>query len=137
MKKATFFKLTIVFLISLLSVSFINLGKQHDAKLVGIWKGFEKDKQIEGVEKHWILQKFKNGTYVIMFTTKQDCEIETFTENGEWWTQDGIYYEKAKESKTTDSYKYSIENPQVVSYKSIELQGEKNDTYTFTDYKLE
>ena len=32
---------------------------------------FEVEKQYEGVEKHWIVQRFANGTYVIMFTTKQ------------------------------------------------------------------
>ncbi len=120
-----------------MSFGFLPEKKQHDSRLVGVWKGFEKDKQIDGVEKHWILQKFKDGTYVIMFTTKENCEIETFTEKGEWWTSDGKYYEKSESSKHIDVYNYVVEHPEVVSYKSIELLGKIDDTYVFTDYKLD
>jgi len=137
MKKA--FLIIPIFLVTLsFSIfSFTSGDKQYDSKLVGIWKGFEVEKQIEGVEKHWIQQRFKNGTYVIMFTSKQDCEIETLTEKGKWWTKDGKFYELSNNSKNIDIYNYEVKNPQVVEFKSIQLSGEKNDTYIFSDYRME
>ena len=117
---------------------FLADNKEHDAKLVGIWKGFEKDRQVEGVEKHWILQRFDSGKYVIIFTTKQDCEVETFSEKGEWWTNDGKFYEKSNESKNpADVYSYEVSNKTAVNFKSIELNGVKRSDYNFTDHKVE
>lgn len=119
--------------------SFLANSKEHDKQLVGIWKGFEKDKQIEGVEKHWILQRFENGKYVIMFTTKENCEVETFFEKGVWWTKDGKFYEKNEsyDESDIDVYHYEVVDKIVVNYKSIELNGEKKDDYNFTDYKID
>lgn len=125
------FKFIIVsFVILLLSSSFIS-ETENDKNLVGIWKGFEKDKQIEGVEKHWIVQRFSNGKYVIMFTTKQGCEIETFTEKGKWWTKGDTFFEKQEDNETIESYKYSIKENLVIHFKSL------NNTYEFDDYRLE
>jgi hypothetical protein len=111
--------------------------KEHDKQLVGVWKGFEKDKQIEGVEKHWILQRYENGKYVIMFTIKQDCEVETFQESGSWWTKDGKFYETNGENKDIDVYQYEVKDKIVVDFKSIELNGEKRTDYHFSDYKID
>lgn len=122
--------------IAALFFSFSSNSKSNDSKLVGIWKGFEKDKQIEGIEKHWIQQRFKNGTYVIMFTTKEDCEVETFTEKGKWWTENGKFYENSGENSETDIYYYNVKNDEEVEFKSIKLTGKDNDTYVFSDYKL-
>ncbi|MBP1223981.1 hypothetical protein [Flavobacterium sp. 1355] len=125
-----------VLLLSILFFSFSTETKEQDSKLIGVWKGFEVEKQIDGVEKHWIQQRFENGTYVIMFTTKQDCEIETFTEKGKWWTEKGKFYELSSNAKNPEIYNYEIKNEEVVEFKSIKLSGEKNDTYTFSDYKI-
>ncbi len=117
--------------------SFLLGEKEHDAQLVGVWKGFEKDQETEGVEKHWILHRYDDGKYVIMFTVKDGCEVETFFENGEWWTKDGKFYEKSKESKFTDQYSYEIKDKTVVKYKSLELNGAKKTDYNFSDFKLD
>lgn len=138
MKKVSpFFKIItlIVMVISIFSFSIDK--KENDAKLVGIWKGFEKDAQIEGIEKHWIQQRFADGTYVIMFTTKEDCEVQTFTEKGKWWTEDGKFYEEASSTKDIDIYSYKVNGEESVEFKSIKLVGKNNDTYTFSDYKLD
>lgn len=116
--------------------SFLIENKEHDKQLFGVWKGFEKDREQEGLEKHWILQRFDNGKYVIMFTTKQDCDIETFSEKGEWWTQDGKFYEKSEESKTADTYSYEVRD-KTVNFKSVELNGKARNDYNFTDYKVD
>ena len=72
-----------------------------------------------------------------MFTSKQDCEITTFTEKGKWWTKDGEFFEQSTSSKDIDIYKYTVDNPMVVNFKSVVLLGKKDDTYVFSDYKMD
>jgi hypothetical protein len=136
-KISPFFRIVALVVFSILIFSFSNYKKEQDDKLIGIWKGFEKDGQIEGVEKHWIQQRFADGTYVIMFTAKEDCEVETFTEKGKWWTEDGKFYESSENTKDIDVYNYEVKNDEVVEFKSIRLSGENNETYIFSDYKLD
>lgn len=136
-KRFPFFKILALAVFSVLILSFTIDKKEQDEKLVGIWKGFEKDGQIEGIEKHWIQQRFADGTYVIMFTAKEDCEVETFTEKGKWWTEEGKFYESTESTTDIDVYNYEVKNDEVVEFKSIRLSGENNDTYIFSDYKLD
>ncbi|MCC9017098.1 hypothetical protein [Flavobacterium lipolyticum] len=137
MKKTSFLFTSLgLLLLAMLIFSFSTGSKEQDSRLIGVWKGFEVEKQIEGVEKHWIQQRFENGTYVIMFTTKEDCQIETFTEKGKWWTEKGKFYELSSSAKNPEVYSYEIKNDEVVEFKSIKLSGEKKDTYIFSDYKI-
>jgi hypothetical protein len=122
---------------SILIFSFSIDKKEQDANLVGIWKGFEKDGQIDGIEKHWIQQRYADGNYVIMFTAKENCQIETFTEKGKWWTEDGKFYESVEGTNDIDIYNYEIKNDEVVEFKSIKLLGKEDNTYVFSDYKLD
>ncbi|REG98305.1 hypothetical protein [Flavobacterium aquicola] len=138
MKKISpLFKIAVLAVFSILIFSFSIDKKEQDNKLVGIWKGFEKDKQIDGIEKHWIQQRFADGNYVIMFTAKENCQIETFTEKGKWWTKDGKFYESAEGTKDIDVYEYEVKNDEVVDFKSIKLLGKDDNTYIFSDYKLD
>ncbi|MNK80398.1 hypothetical protein D3C87_1001120 [compost metagenome] len=136
-KMSTLLKVAVLAVFSIIILSFTIDKKENDVKLVGIWKGFEKDGQIEGVEKHWIQQRFADGTYMVMFTAKENCEIETFTEKGKWWTEDGKFYEASESSKDVDIYKYVVKNEEEVQFKSVKLLGKNNDTYIFSDYKLD
>ncbi|WP_202702460.1 hypothetical protein [Flavobacterium sp. UGB4466] len=137
MKKTSFLFTSLgLLLLAMLIFSFSTESKEQDSRLIGVWKGFEVEKQIEGIEKHWIQQRFENGTYVIMFTTKEDCQIETFTEKGKWWTEKGKFYELSSSAKNPEVYSYEIKNDEVVEFKSIKLSGEKKDTYIFSDYKI-
>ena len=129
MKFKNLILLSVIIVVVLTSFSKISL-KDNDKKLVGIWKGFEVDKQIEGVEKHWIVQRFANGTSVIMFTTKENCEIETFTEKGKWWTKGNIFYEQT-ENNPVESYQYEVKENLVIHFKST------TSDYEFDDYRLE
>lgn len=113
-----------------------NTEEKNDKKLVGIWKGFEKHKQIEGVEKHWIQQRFNNGKFVIMFTSVQNCEVETFTEKGKWWTENGKFYEKSDMSENIDIYDYQVIGNEEVKFKSIKLDGADKTDYEFSDFKM-
>jgi len=123
----------IITTLSIISFTFISfkLKNENDKKLVGIWKGFEKEKQLEGIEKHWIVQRFSNGKYVIMFTAKQGCEIETLTEKGKWWTKGNVFYEQQDGNETIESYNYSVKENLVIHFKSL------TNTYEFDDYRLE
>ena len=129
MKFKNLILLSIIVIIVLTSFSKVT-SKENDKKLIGIWKGFEVDKQIEGVEKHWIVQRFANGTSVIMFTTKENCEIETFTEKGKWWTKGNIFYEQT-ENNPVESYQYEVKENLVIHFKST------TSDYEFDDYRLE
>jgi hypothetical protein len=130
-------KIAVLAVFSIFIFSFSIDKKENDAKLVGIWKGFEKDAQIEGVEKHWIQQRFADGTYMIMFTAKEDCEIQTFTEKGKWWTENGKFYESTSSSKDIDVYTYQVNGEESVDFKSVKLLGKDNKTYAFSDYRLD
>jgi len=124
-------KILISLSILIIITSAFILKPENDKKLVGIWKGFEKEKQLEGIEKHWIVQRFSNGKYVIMFTSKQGCEIETFTEKGKWWTKGDTFYEQQDGNETVESYNYSIKENLVIHFKSL------TNSYEFDDYRLE
>ena len=54
-------------------------------KLVGTWKGSETDQKVVGMTKYWVLSRFADGTFSMMFTTSQDCEINSHVETGQWW----------------------------------------------------
>jgi hypothetical protein len=136
-KISSLFRILVLIVFSILIFSFSIDKKEHDAKLVGIWKGFEKDGQIDGVEKHWIQQRFADGNYVIMFTAKENCQVETFTEKGKWWTEDGKFYESADGVKDIDIYNYEVKNEEEVEFKSVKLIGKDNNTYVFSDYRLD
>lgn len=124
------FKTLILFLGIILFTSF-NSKNSNDKKLVGIWKGFEVEKQFEGVEKHWIIQRFANGTYVSMFTTKQNCEIQTFTEKGKWWTKGNLFYEKHESGDAPEVYSYEVKEDLVVHFKN------QVNEYEFDDYRID
>ena len=124
------FKTLILFLGIILFTSF-NSKNSNDKKLVGIWKGFGVEKQFEGVEKHWIVQRFANGTYVIMFTTKQNCEIQTFTEKGKWWTKGNLFYEKHESGDAPEVYSYEVKEDLVVHFKN------QVNEYEFDDYRID
>lgn len=132
-------KILVVLLLSIVcfSCGTANLSNQKvNDKMVGIWKGFEKDKQIEGVEKHWIQERFKDGTYIILFTSIENCEVQTFVEKGKWWLEEGKFYEISNGSKEADVYHYEIKDDLVVKFKSIKMSGKDVDTYIFEDYKV-
>lgn len=116
---------------------FLPVNDEHDQQLVGIWKGSEKNREHDNTEKHWVLQRFENGKYIIMFSVKQDCDVETLTEKGQWWTKDGKYYERSSSSKFVDLYNYEVKDKKVVNFKSIELNGERDSGYNFSDFKVD
>lgn len=114
--------------------------KAHDPKMVGSWRGQEKDQQFKGVEKYWIQHRFEDGTYVILFTTidrRFDGEVETFSEKGKWWTENGKFYEQHSGGQV-ESYTYKFIDDTHVSFKTLDNKSDfQNPDYQFIDEKIE
>ncbi|QTV04787.1 hypothetical protein [Faecalibacter bovis] len=124
----------------LLCVGSITFGqkKEYDKKLIGCFKGSEQNKQVDGISKYWISCRFEKGLSVLNFITiDEDGDVEQFTENGNWWTNDGKYYEYHKTSNLTDIYTYQTLKNGDIAFKAIKIIGEDNNTYEFVDYKIQ
>lgn len=107
-------------------------------QLIGTWSGSEEDNQVRGVTKYWIQIRNKNGTYILMYTTIEDCEVENFVEKGKWWVKDGMFYEKYESSEKPDSYSVEIVDDNNVKFKARELDSEfDNKEYEFTEIRQE
>ena len=112
-------------------------GKTYDPKLVGCWKGSEVNQQIDGVGKYWVACRFENGTSTLLFIAiEENGNVIQETENGKWWIENGKFYELHNYDKVVDIYNYEVVDENTVNFKSIELMGKKNDTYSFSDHKI-
>jgi hypothetical protein len=131
-------KLLILAITSAFFLSFTVL-KENDKKIfVGNWAGSEKDQQIEGVTKYWQQTRFKDGTYIIMFTTIEECEVDQFIEKGTWYIKDGIFHEVHTNSGSEDIYEYEIIDNDHIKFKSKKMGVEMtNSNYEFIDTRLE
>jgi hypothetical protein len=112
--------------------------KTYDPKLVGCWKGSEIGQQMKGTSKYWVSCRFENGTSTLLFVAiDKNGEVTQETENGKWWVENGKYYELHNYDGVTDIYDYEVVDENTINFKAIELMGEKNNSYIFTDYKIE
>jgi hypothetical protein len=111
--------------------------KEHDASLVGCWKGSEVNQQIKGVSKYWVSCRMADGTSTLLFIAiDKKGKVTQETENGRWWTENGKYYEFHNYDGAIDTYTYKM-TPKGVKFKSVELMGKMNSSYKFIDYKIE
>lgn len=109
-----------------------------DKNLVGLWKGSEKDQQVKGLEKLWIMERKADGTFMLLFTTVQDCEVDQQVEKGQWWIENGEFHELHYSSGQTDIYSYQVLDPSHIRFKSKEQSMEMStDNYTFIDTRIE
>ncbi|QOW10817.1 hypothetical protein Q73A0000_10755 [Kaistella flava (ex Peng et al. 2021)] len=131
-----------VFLSFLMCLSFLAFSQSKnstknkiDQKLVGTWKGSETDQQVQGMTKYWVLTRFADGTFSMMYVTSRDCEINSQVETGQWWVEKGEYHELHFVSGNTDVYTYSFPTKNTVKYKVVD-SAYVGDTYEFTDTKV-
>jgi hypothetical protein len=111
--------------------------KTYDQKLVGCWKGSEIGQQIKGLRKYWVSCRMADGTSMLLFIAiDKNGEVTQETENGKWWTENGTYYELHNYDGVVDSYKYEV-TEDGVNFRSIEMMGNVDGSYNFTDYKIE
>ena len=135
-------KLSLLILTSFLLFSFISIKSSDDDKLknklTGTWSGSEEDNQIRGVTKYWIQIRNKNGIYILMYTTIENCEVENFVEKGKWWVKDGVFYEKYEDSDEPDVYTVEMLDDKNVKFKAKKLSPEfDNKEYEFTETRQE
>ena len=135
-------KLFLLILTSFLLFSFAPAKTSDDDKLknklTGTWSGFEEDNQIRGVTKYWIQIRNKNGTYILMYTTIENCEVENFVEKGKWWVKDGVFYEKYEDSDEPDVYTVEMLDDKNVKFKAKKLSPEfDNKEYEFFETRQE
>jgi hypothetical protein len=111
--------------------------KTYDNRMIGCWKGSEVGQQQKGMSKYWVSCRLDNGTSILLFIAIDETgEVTQTTENGKWWTENGKYYELHDTDGLIDVYEYEVvEN--TVKYKSIELMGKKDTSYSYIDTKLE
>ncbi len=124
--------------ISLISYS-QSAEKKLDPKLFGTWNGSEKDNQVKGMSKSWIMHRFENGEFVLLFTAVEDGEVTNFAEKGKWWiNENGVFNELHYVSGKIDTYTYILLDENNVKFKSkfISISHENKD-YEFIDTKLD
>ena len=137
MKKSILF-LTFLFITSVgFSQEVQTSTKSYDSNLIGCWKGSEVGQQQKGLSKYWVSCRFPDGKSVLLFVAiDKNGKVTQETENGTWWTENGKYYELHDFDGVVDSYNYSV-TAEGVDFQSIELMGEKDTSYKFTDFKIE
>ncbi len=128
-------KLFIFFLLFLGTMGFAQ-KKEYDPKMMGCYKGSEANQQVDGISKYWVSCRLDKGKSVLLFVTIDHGRVQQTTENGTWWTGNGKYYELHKYDNVTDVYNYEVLSNGDVRFRSIELMGQQDDTYEFTDYKI-
>lgn len=112
--------------------------KEYDPKMIGCYRGSEQNQQIDGLAKYWVSCRLDNGKSILLFVViDEDGHVTQTTENGRWWTNNGKYYELHNVSHIVDVYEYKILKNGDVKFKSIEILGNKDNTYEFTDFKID
>lgn len=110
--------------------------KTFDQKLVGCWKGSEIDQQQKGLSKYWVSCRFEDGTSTLLFIMiDKKGKVTQTTENGKWWVENGKYYELHNYDGVTDIYDYEVIDDSI-KFTAVEVMGDKNSKYTFSDYKI-
>ena len=136
MKKALLLSALLIFSISIYAQQQQN-PKTYDPKMMGCWKGSEVGQQQKGMSKYWVSCRLENGTSILLFIAiDEDGEVTQTTENGKWWTENGKYYELHEVDGLIDVYEYEVQENSV-KYKSIELMGKKDSSYSYIDTKIE
>ncbi|MDI1317531.1 hypothetical protein [Flavobacterium sp.] len=129
--------LTFVLFVLISNMSF-SQEKPLDTKLFGSWSGTEKDNQRVGMTKNWIMHRFENGNFILLFTIIEDGEVSNFTESGKCWTVGNMFYEYHNNSKQTDVYTYQVLDENHVKFKMKSSGiGQDNEEYEFIDTKLQ
>jgi hypothetical protein len=127
-------------LIGVLILGFILMAQSttasSDARFVGTWSGSEKDQQQIGLEKHWIMHRFADGTFILLFTTIEDGEVSSLSEKGKWWTENNEFHELHFVSGATDIYSYTFLDDYHVKFVSKVTIESAQETYEFIDTKL-
>lgn len=127
----------IILTFSILFLLSFTIQTKNDPKLIGTWKGSEKNNQIDGVSKNWIMIRKSNGTYKIKFSTKdEEGNSQSFEEKGKWWTSGSQLFEQYEGSDKPAVYTYKILDEKTIHFKISDTEF-NNNNYEFIDTKIE
>lgn len=136
MKKTQFILLGVIIFIQS-SFTIFEITGNDEKKFIGSWEGSEIDNQRVGLTKYWIQNRYKDGSFVLIFSTIEDCKVSHMTERGKWYIKDGLFYEKHNDGKT-DIYSYEILDDDHIKFKAKQMGIEQaNNEYEFVDTRLE
>jgi len=121
-------------IVSITAFSQKNTQNKIDPKLNGIWKGNETGSQGDGISKYWVMNRLPDGTFTLIFTAVQNCQVSSHVERGQWWVKEEKYYELHFDSGDTDVYTYNFPTDKKVTYKMV--QSQYTTDYEFTDTKI-
>lgn len=138
MKTKLFFFILTFFLLLSFTPKKTNDDDKLKSKLTGTWSGSEEDNQQHGLTKYWIKTHNKNRTFIILFTSVENCEVQSHIEKGKWKVKDGLLYETFDSDGKTDVYTVEILDDNNVKFKAKELSLEfDNKEYEFTETRQE
>ncbi|MES2573727.1 MAG: hypothetical protein V4572_02175 [Bacteroidota bacterium] len=107
-------------------------------KLIGTWSGSEANNQKVGITKHWIQIRNKSGTYILLYTAIENCEVSTFVEKGKWWVKDGLFYEVYEGKGKADVYAVEVLDGDNLKFKAKEISVDMdNKEYEFFETREE
>lgn len=111
--------------------------KTIDYRLVGVWKGEEKDNQEEGMSKSWMMTRKNDGTFILKFKFTINGKTKNTEEKGKWWIEGNKFFEYHETSDLTDVYSYIIISNDKVKFKAENLSLEhNNENYEFIDERV-
>jgi hypothetical protein len=114
----------------------IDSGKKIDTRLIGVWYGSEKDKQVDGMEKKWEMTRLVDGTFTLNFTFIENGQAQTSKETGNWWVENGTFMESHDVSGNTDMYKYKVLNNEQIKFIAKNISVDMaSENYEFIDTK--
>lgn len=134
MKTKIFLLILISFLFFSCATTKIINDNNLRSKIVGSWSGTETGNQKEGLTKYWISNYNKNGSFIILFTSIENCEVESHIEKGKWRIKEGLVYLTYDFDGKTDVYAFELIDDDNIKFKSKELSLEfNNKEYEFIE----
>lgn len=111
-----------------------------DLRLVGTWEG-ARIEEAACDTYIWRVYRGPDGKYVVEFFTDREMTDRLTREEGTWWTNKGVFYERptAQES-TRNVYRYTVKAGKEIYFEYISQENEKNASdceaeYSFTEFK--
>ncbi len=112
--------------------------QQIDTRLVGDWEGSEVGNQIDGVTKEWKMIRTDQGKFTLHFKVSMHGKTREFTEEGNWWIENGVFHEFHNDSGKTDKYNYEVLDKNQIKFKAISLGMDfENEAYEFIDHRVD
>jgi hypothetical protein len=112
--------------------------KYIDTRLVGDWEG-QSDEQIEGLTVEWEMTRKVDGTYILYlrsFPKGLPERARPAIDDGNWWIEDGTFFEVSNAGQKTDSYYYEVLDTNRIRFKAKKMSIVTKPNYEFIDYRI-